>query len=547
MVTAKRAVFYVALALGFGFAHSGCSAPEQGTELAELPDARANLLGEIHFETSCNEDAQTEFDHAVALLHSFWFPEALAAFERTLEKDSSCGMAHWGIALSHWGNFLGGPRDQEPLKRGWAATQRASETGAGTERERDYIAAVELLYKNHESTDNQTRKLTYEKAMEAIVAKYPDDSEAKAFYGIALNGTADLADKTYSNQLKAAALLETLFEQQPNHPGLAHYIIHSYDFPPLADRGRDAAYRYADIAPDAPHALHMPSHIFTRIGAWQDSIDTNIRSAAAAEAANSPAEMLHAFDYKVYAYLQAAEDEKAEDVVRRAMALSGSIAPGDGYLFAADFALAAIPARYALERGDWASAAELEVRESRFPHAKAMTHFARALGAARSGDLAAARKDLEALGALREALNKAGLAYWELQAEIQQMMAEAWIDYAAGDKEQALSNMLAAAELRDTTEKSAVSPGPLVPARELYASMLLEAGHAEKAIAEFEASAKDDPNRFIGTYGTAKAAEIVGDEEKSKASYALLLEICEHGDDPGRDGLQEARKYAGES
>ena len=547
---AKRTLSTIAVALGFGFALAGCSTPEtkSPTEVAD-EQAPTQALGEVHFETSCNEEAQAEFNRAVALLHSFWFPEGIEAFQGVLELDDSCGMAHWGIALSQWGNFLGGPREQETLARGWEATQRASETGAGTEREQDYIAAVELLYKDYESSDNRTRKLAYENAMGAIHAKYPDDSEAKAFYGIALNGTADLADKTYANQLKAAAMLEEVFEQQPNHPGLAHYLIHSYDFPLLADRGRDAAYRYADIAPDAPHAQHMPSHIFTRIGAWQDSIDTNIRSAASAEKANSPAEALHAFDYKVYAYLQTAQDAKAEDVVRRAMALSDSIPPEDGYLFAADFALAAIPARYALERQDWDAAAALEVRASRFPHAKAITHFARALGAARSGDVEAARKDFEALGTMREALNEAGLAYWELQAQIQEGMAEAWIEFAenADDKSDALTKMRAAAELEDTTEKSAVSPGPLVPARELYASMLLEAGQAEQALTEFEASAKDDPHRFIGTYGTAKAAELSGNREKAEASYRQLLEICERGDDTGRDTLQEARALIAES
>ena len=548
----NKALLYLMVIIVLGMILAGCTPPTPEPETttdANGTDQQTSSLGEVHFEVSCNEEAQREFDRAVALLHSFWFPKAISSFEATLEKDSSCGMAHWGIALGRWGNFLGGPRDQAQLQTGWEATQKAAEIGAGTERERDYIAAVELLYMDYKNTDNKTRKLAYEKAMEAIVEKHPEDSEAKAFYGIALNGTADLADKTYANQLKATALMEPLFKEQPNHPGLAHYIIHSYDFPPLADRGRDAAYSYAEIAPDAPHAQHMPSHIFTRIGAWQDSIDTNIRSAASAKTANSPVEILHAFDYKVYAYLQSAQDEKAQDVVQRAMALKDSISSGDGYLFAADFALAAIPARYALERQDWTLATRLEVRESRFPHAKAITLFARALGAARSGDVEAAGTDLEALRQQRKTLVEAGpgLAYWELQVRIQEKMAEAWIDYAAGNTEQALEKMKTAAELEDTTEKSAVSPGPLVPARELYGSMLLEDGQSETALAQFEASAKDEPNRFIGTYEAAKAAEMTGDMQKAKQSYAQLLEICERADDAGREAVQQARQFVNQS
>jgi hypothetical protein len=513
---------------------------------AGAPPAR---LGTVHFATSCAPAVEKDFDRAVALLHSFWYSAAIQAFQDVAAKDPGCAMAHWGTAMSWWGNPFGGFRSPKALEEGTAAVERATAANAKTERERDYIGAVALVFKDAGTVDQRTRTVAYEKAMEQVAAKHPEDREARVFYALSLGQTAPPTDKTYANLLKSAGILEGEWESQPDHPGIPHYIIHSYDVPPLAPRALEAAQRYAKIAPDAPHALHMPSHTFTRVGHWQDSIDTNIASAAAARKDNAPAEELHALDYQTYAYLQMAQDQAAQKVVEQAppigaliqMDAPGAAAPPQaGY-----FALAAIPARYALERNAWAEAAKLTPRETRFAWVDAVTYFARALGAARSGNPAAAALDVEKLRALAATLREAKDPYWTGQVEIQEKVASAWVAFAQRRTDDALAMMRAAASLEDLTEKSAISPGPLKPAHELLGEMLLEAGKPAEALLEFEATMKKEPNRFRGVYGAAVAAERAKDLGKAKAYYAQLLLICAKTDRGTRPELLAARKAAG--
>ena len=515
------------------------------TASAEAQGVDASELGTVHFDTSCSDAAQPGFNRAIALLHSFWFAVAIDGFTEVLELDPTCAMAEWGIANAHWGNPLGTNRSPELLKSGSDAVQRAKAIGAKTERELDYIAAIERLYDDYEDASDRDRALAYEVAMAALVEKYPDDSEAAIFYAMALNGTADLNDKTYANQLKAAEILEHAFAEQPSHPGIAHYIIHSYDVPPLADRALDAARRYAEIAPAAPHALHMPSHTFTRLGYWQESIDTNLRSADAAMADDSPPEALHAMDYMIYGYLQTAQDAGARDVVDRMEEIGKSVDPRSGYGVAGFYAMAAIQARYTLERGDWAAAAALEPRRTSTPFVDAILYFARAVGAARSGNPARARDDVAQLVRARDALG--ANSFWGTTVDIQRQAAEAWITFAEGEVDEALAVMRQAADREDDTEKSAISPGPVAPARELLGMMLLEADRPQAALVAFEATTAKEPGRFRGVYGAARSAELTGRTELAKSYYQQLLDICERADADGRPELAHARAFVNRS
>ena len=502
-------------------------------------------LGTVHFSTSCNRAVAQDFDHAIALLHSFWYSAAIEAFTGVLKNDPGCAIAEWGIAMSWWGNPFAGYRTPQALAMGLAAIEKGKVAGAKTERERGYLAAVEVLYKDAATLPLRTRALAYENQMAALSKTFPDDSEARIFYALALGQTALPTDKTYANQLKAAGILEREFARQPGHPGLAHYIIHSYDVPALAPRALDAARRYAKIAPAAPHALHMPSHTFTRVGAWQDSIETNIASAEAARRDNATSEELHAMDYMVYAYLQTAQDAPAKTSVdgidaiglRIQMNAAGAAAPPSaGY-----YAWAAIPARYALERNAWGEAAALTPRETTFPYADAITYFARALGAARSGNPAAAAQDVAKLVTLRDALHKANDTYWAGQVDIQWRTASAWIALAEGRQTEALSSLREAADFEDLTDKSAVSPGPIKPARELLGEMLMELKRPGEALKEFEATMAKEPNRFRGVYGAARAAKEAGEHQKARIYWARLIEICARADKPGRPELREVQ------
>jgi len=505
-------------------------------------------LGTVHFSTSCNEAAQKEFDHAVALLHSFQFSKAIEGFNATLKNDGTCGIAHWGIALSEWSNpFAAGNKDASQLQAGRESAARGKSTGAKTERERAYIAAVAALYNDFETTPQQTRLIAYRDAMSELAAKYPTDREAQIFHALAIAASEDPADQTYAGRLKAGAILEKLFAEEPNHPGLAHYIIHTYDVPLLAPRALEAARRYSEIAPDAPHALHMPSHTFTRTGYWQDSIDSNVAAAAAAKREGQTAEELHASDYEVYAYLQTGQDEAARKVLDSLPQIEsrfdpGKVIGGAGGPPAGYFALAAIPARYALERGDWKQAAELTPRETDFPYTEAITWFARGLGSARIGQAAAAHQSAACLKRIREQLLKSGENYWALQVQIQESAVRAWALMAEGRKDEALQQMESAAELEDGTEKSAVTPGPLTPARELLGEMLLADHQPAAAFAQFEATLKKEPGRFRALYGAGHAAQLSGKSEASKTYFRELVTVCEHADKPGRTELRDAEK-----
>lgn len=501
----------------------------------------AERLGKVNFPVSCSAAAQQQFERAVAQLHSFWFKAAIQAFAGVTQSDPSCAMAHWGTAMTLLGNPLAAPPAPKALAEGWAAVERATTIGARTPREADYIAAIGAFYKDADRTDHRTRALAYEKAMERLAATYPADREATIFYALSLNMTLVPADKTYSNQLKAAALLGKVFAEQPDHPGVAHYLIHSYDFPPIAGRGLPAARRYASIAPAAPHAQHMPSHIFTRVGAWQESIDSNRAAAALSRADGERDGALHAMDYMMYAYLQTAQDREAKRLLDEVAGVTGvSMTPIAGF-----FGGATIPARYALERRAWGLAASLEPQPSpRFPFTEAITHFARALGAARSGNAAAAQKDVDRLEALRDALTQAKVGYWAEQVEIQRLAAAAWVALAQGRRDEALKLMRSAADLEDSTEKHPVTPGSLAPARELLGEMLLELKDAPGALREFEASMKKEPNRFNGTYGAARAAELAGDRSKAREHYTTLLTIAAKADTE-RPEIRQAKAYLG--
>jgi hypothetical protein len=507
------------------------------------PAGAADQIGGAHitFQTSCDPAVAADFNRAVALLHSFWFAQAIAAFNNVAAQDSGCAMAHWGMALSQWGNPFAGLRAAQQIELGRAAIEKAQATGAPTARERAYIAAAAALFTDANPATQRERVLAYEAAMARVALDHPTDMEAQIFYALAANQTALASDKGYTQQLKAAAILEPLFQQHPSHPGLAHYLIHAYDHPPLAARALEAARRYASLAPAVPHALHMPSHTFTRVGSWEESIETNRRSAEAAHSNSTPGEELHALDYQVYAYLQIAQDAAAGRVRDYALTLvQGADGIAIGAAGAGAFAIAAIPARYALERGAWAEAAALPVRPAETPFTVAMTHFARALGAARSGNPAAAVPDIAELAVLRDKLTAMQDAYWAEQVDI----AEAWAAFAEGDQEAGIHQLRAAAAAEDQTDKSAISPGPLAPARELLGYMLLEGNRPAEALVEFEATIRREPNRFRGLYGAGRAAEAAGDQTKAAAFYQQLLLVASESDTE-RVELQHARMFVG--
>jgi hypothetical protein len=494
-------------------------------------------LGQVHFPVSCSQEAQTQFDRAVALLHSFWYAEADKSFSTVTEIDPTCSMGYWGIAMSVW-YPLWQPPSEAMLKKGWGAVEQAKAVGGKTEREQQYIAAIEMFYKDADTLDHRTRALAYEKAMEQLSQRYPEDREAAVFYALALNATVSPNDKTYAKQLKATEILERVFEEQPEHPGVAHYLIHSYDYPPLAGRGLVAARRYAKIAPSAPHALHMPSHIFTRLGLWQESVESNRGSAAAAKAHGSTFEQLHALDYLAYAYLQQAQDLAAQRVLDERNALAQDNLDN----FASAYAFAAIPARYTLERRRWSEAANLEPHPSKVKYTEAMTYFARAIGTARGGDVTSARTNVERLQALQTGLVEAKQSYWAEQVDIQRRVAAAWLARAEGKNDEAVALMRAAADLEDSTEKHPVTPGPIFPAREMLGELLLELNDAAPAVKEFEASLQREPNRFNGIYGAARAAELSGDRDKARKYYGSLVTLAEQADSE-RPELTQAKAF----
>jgi tetratricopeptide (TPR) repeat protein len=503
--------------------------------LPALGQSDDKKLGQVHFETSCKPEAQKHFDRAMLYQHSFWYRASQMAFEEVLKTDPECGIAYWGIALSLlWNPHV--PTPPKNLADGAAAIAKAKSIGAKTQRERDYIDALAVIYADHDKMGHLPRTQAYAKAMEQVAQRYPNDDEVQIHYALALNTSALPTDKTYANQLKGAAILEPIFARQPQHPGVAHYLIHLYDYPPIAEKGLNAARLYAKIAPGAAHAQHMPSHIFTRVGYWQESIDSNIVAARVAKEAADFHDQLHSMDYLVYAYLQLGQDQKAKAVVDEMTMVTGFTET----FFVGPYALAISPARYAIERGDWKMAAVLQVRPSPLAHIQAITYFARALGAARSGNPEAAKADIAKLGELHDKLVAAKDGYWSEQVGIQTQVASAWVLYAEGKHEAALTAMSAAADAEDKTEKHPVTPGVPTPARELYGTMLFERGMTKQALAAFEATLKKEPNRLAAYVGAAKAAEKSGDKAKAR-DYSEKIVTIAGGADQTRGEVADAR------
>ena len=493
-------------------------------------------LGKVDLQNSCSPAVQESFQRAVAMLHSFRYAETEKAFREVLAQDPSCAIATWGVAAILMANPLAsvGPPPQW-AERAQAAIDQGRKIGARTQRERDYIEAVAAYYEDWANRPERTRQLNRARAFEALAARYPTDDEAQIFYALYLAATQSLADQTYKTYLTAAETLEKQFAKHPDHPGIAHYLIHSYDAPPIATQGLPAARRYASIAPAAPHALHMPSHIFTRVGAWAESAATNERAAVAAKQDRDADQQVHAMDYMTYAYLQLARDGDARRVIEETAAVTGFAS------HAGPYGQAAIPARYAIERGDWKQAVTLEPRTSKFPYTAALTHFARALGAARSGDAVAAEKDVQELARVRDTLKAAKNEYWATEVEVSRLGAAAWTALALGKREEALGLMHSAADIEDKNEKHIVTPARIVPARELLGEMLLELKRPADALKEFEASHVREPERFRGYVGAAQAAAQSGDKAKAKRYFARLVELAGQG--TARPELAQARAF----
>jgi len=494
-------------------------------------------LGTVHFETSCKPAAQKQFDRAMLYQHSFWYRASQMAFEEVAKADPECGMAYWGMALSLlWNPHV--PTPAKNLAEGAAAIAKGRSVGAKTQRERDYLDSLAVMYGDFDRVDHRTRIIAYASAMERLAQRYSEDDEAQIHYALSLNTSASPADKSYANQLKGAAILEPIFKRQPQHPGVAHYLIHLYDYPPIAEKGLNAARLYAKIAPAAAHAQHMPSHIFTRVGYWQESINSNIVAQRVAKETEDFHDQLHSMDYLVYAYLQLGEDSKAKAVLDDMTKVTGFTET----FLVGPYALAVSPARYAVERGDWKAAAELKVRASPLHYIRAITHFARALGAARSGNPETARGDIAILGELRDKLREAKDAYWLEQVDIQAQVATAWVLYAEGRQDEAIAAMSAAADAEDKTEKHPVTPGVPKPARELYGVMLLERGLPNEALTAFEATLKKEPNRLGAYVGAATAAQKSGDKAKARLYYEKIVAIAGNADKT-RTEVADARAY----
>jgi len=531
-----RSFFLIVFATSLAVRHVECATvPEPG-------DLRA--AGKVEFPVSCAPDVQSEFARGVALLHSFFYEEARRVFTSVAERDPKCAMAQWGIAMTWWHPIWTPPTPDE-MSAGKAAIEKAMATEAGTDRERGFIKALNVYYNTPDSSSAaavgqschgpvgpRDRVIAYEKAMRQLRDKYPDDFEVQTFYAFAVLGVgyATPNDTTLSKQLEAAAILEKLWKQNANHPGVVHYLIHCYDYPQFAQRGLAAARRYDSIAPWVPHALHMPSHIFTRLGMWEESIAANQASAEASRAYAAmrhrdatEAEELHALDYMAYSYLQNAQDAEAKKIVD----LAAKVRKTNPQLeFSAAYALAAIPTRYAFERNDWAAAAALTVPTlphwSSFPFMEALIEYGHALGRAHIGDLDGARNAIARMQQLRDATKDPKFDYFKSHLDLQMRAASAWVVASEGKKNEAIEMLRQAADAEDTLGKHPVSPGAFIPIREQLGSLLLETGQSKEAQREFEAALKIYPGRFRGLYGAARAAEQTGDKENASRYYAKL-------------------------
>jgi hypothetical protein len=501
-------------------------------------DHSADQLGRVVFPISCNAAAQRQFEQAMAALHSFWWEEGTGAFQAVAAADSTCAMAYWGLALNAWGNpFTGGPGGMggtgERLRRGASAAERAATLGAASKREQGFLAAVQALYRGYDSIPNGRRLQAYSDTLARLYHDFANDTEVAIYYALSLIATAPKTDTTFARQKRAAAILNPLFRRFPTHPGLAHYIIHANDSPQLAVLGLDAARRYAQIAPAAPHAQHMPSHIFIRRGLWDETIAANQRAFdagvdyARAQHTGVAPEQIHALDYMVYAYLQEGRDSAARRTIAHALELQTTLT-NDALL--ANYNRVAMEARLPLERGDWAAAAQLPVRAGGMTIGAALAHFARGIGAARTADTAGARAEIAALASIETDMTRRGDSDWARVAGIKRQIVTAWTELAAGDTAAALRNAKAAADLEDVTEKQPVTPGELLPARELYADMLLAVSRYADARDAYEATLRREPNRARSLYGSARAAGLAGDRAGARRRYGEFLAQLQSGD-----------------
>jgi tetratricopeptide (TPR) repeat protein len=505
------------------------ASPLLGDPLHEHRGGDPTQLGSVRFENSCAEEVQPHLSRALAMLHSFWYDEAGRQFHEVAERDETCAIAWWGVALSHW-QPLWEPRGPggEALALGRAAILAALEAGGASEREQGLIEALARFYLDSDTVDHLDRVLAYERAMEELFERYPHDTEVRAFYALSLQASATSlpADKTYARQRKSGELLLPLFDDQPDHPGAAHYIIHAFDYPPLAARALDAARRYAKIAPDSPHAQHMPSHIFTRLGLWDESIESNRNVIRVARKYGIVGEELHAVDYLVFAHLQKGEDDEALRVIEA----MPEPQPGAPLYFAAIFSHAVVPARYAIERGEWEEAARLPEPQhlpgGRYAWADATIHYARALGAARIGDVEQARAEVEKIAQFKRTLDEHKEDYWAKQVQIQKKSAKAWLAFEDGRHDDALELMKAAAALEDTTDKHPVTPGHVIAARDLLGQMLMELDRPDEALEEFRAVLAAEPGRFGALYRAARAADLAGMKGQAREHYAQLIELA---------------------
>ncbi|HYF66534.1 MAG TPA: hypothetical protein VD884_00295 [Ohtaekwangia sp.] len=506
-------------------------------------------FGDIDFAVLCSAKSRKTFELGISLLHSFEYEEAEKAFVKTIDLDPDCAMAYWGIAMSNF-HSLWLQSGTRYLEKG-ASVLEVAQALPKSQREQDYIDAIHVFYKDWDSVDHAKRKLLFENKMKELHEKYPEDKEAAIFYALALNATADPRDKTYVNQIKAGKILESLSAGQPNHPGIAHYIIHAYDYPELAERALSTARRYAEIAPASAHAQHMPSHIFTRLGLWEESIRSNINSTASAlcygqsiDSTGHWDEELHGMDYLVYAYLQIGDNEKAQEQ----LAYLNSFTKVFPVNFKVAYAMAAIPSRIALENKNWLAAAHVqfppfEIEWSQFPWEKSIIHFTRALGSARSGDITSSRAELAVLSEAHQKLVNGGEAYKANQVKIQIDIVSAWISFAEGKNEEALKLMEEAVNMERQTTKHAVTPGEVLPAGELLGDLLMEMGNPEKALTVYEMDLQQHPNRFNGLWGAATAARAIKEDLKAAKYFKILVSNNNRSTGKERKEIREAFEF----
>ena len=512
-------------------------------------------LGTLSFDTTCSPAAQALFMEGLGWLHSFEYEDAQRSFSKAAQTDSGCAIAHWGEAMSYY-HPLWVPPTAAELEKGRIAITAAKAAAAKSQREQDYLAAVDAFYRDSERLDHKTRALAYTEAMKQLHERYPEDREAGVFYALSLIAAGTMAkDPAFTKEKQAAAILNAVLKENPDHPGVAHYLIHGFDYPPLAEMALPAARRYASIAPASAHAQHMPSHIFTRLGLWDEAIKSNLASEAAARGmmkakglTGASREQLHAMDYLAYAYLQTGRDKEAQHVLAELNAIDRVDEP----VFSVAYAATAIPARLVLERRNWKAAASLQLPENvrtlapleKFRWGEAHVHFARAIGAARSGNQALARQELALLRAVEQSLTiPPGTYDWRKPVAVERQIAEAWIARGEGRSEDAVRIMRAVADLDDATEKHPVTPGSVLPAREQLGELLLELGRPGEAFVEYELSLKRAPRRLAGLYGAARSAELSGKKSVAAHYFAELAQVTS-ASDGALPEVKQARSFA---